>query len=65
MSAVLQSMGLKAILDKLCLYIHPTEPIFVFFYVDDILIIRHLSCCQQIEDILKQLQDWFEIWQIL
>ena len=43
MSAALQSMGLKAVLDELCLYIYPTEPIFVFFYVDDILIIGYLS----------------------
>jgi len=55
MSAALQSMGLKAIPDKPYLYIHPIEPIFIFFYVDDILIIGHLSCYQQIEDILKQL----------
>jgi len=45
MSAALRSMGLKAVPDKPYLYIHPTEPIFVFFYVDDILIIGHLSCC--------------------
>ena len=44
MSAALRSMGLKAVPDKLYLYIHPIEPIFVFFYVDDILIIGYLSC---------------------
>ena len=43
MSAALQSMGLKAVLDKPCLYIHPTEPIFIFFYINNILIIRHPS----------------------
>jgi len=44
MSATLQSIGLKAVPNKLCLYIHPTKPIFVFFYVNDILIIGHPSC---------------------
>ena len=43
MSATLRSIGLKAILDKLYLYVHPTEPIFIFFYINDILIIGHLS----------------------
>ena len=43
MSAALQGMGLKAVLDKPYLYIHPTKPIFIFFYIDNILIIRHLS----------------------
>ena len=43
MSAALQNMGLKAVLDKPYLYIYPTEPIFVFFYVNNILIIRYLS----------------------
>ena len=55
MSAALQSMGLKAVPDKLYLYIYPTKPIFIFFYVNNILIIRHLSYYQQIKDILKQL----------
>jgi len=45
MSATLQSMGLKAVLDKLYLYIYPTKPIFVFFYVNNILIVGHPSCC--------------------
>jgi hypothetical protein len=43
MSAALQSMGLKMVLDKLCLYIYPTKPIFIFFYINDILIIGYLS----------------------
>ena len=64
MSTALQSMGLKAVLDKPYLYVYPTKPIFVFFYINDILIIRHLSYRQQIEDILKQLQDQFKIRQI-
>jgi len=55
MSAALQSMGLKAVLDELCLYIYPTKPIFIFFYVNNILVIKHLSYYQQMEDILKQL----------
>ena len=55
MSAALQSMGLKTVLDKLCLYIYPIKPIFIFFYINNILVIRHPGCCQQIEDILKQL----------
>ncbi len=58
-------MGLKAIPDKLYLYIHPTKPIFVFFYINNILIIKHPSCRQQMEDILKQLQNQFKIHQIL
>jgi len=44
MSAALQSIGLKAVPDKPYLYIHPIKPIFVFFYVDNILIIGHPSC---------------------
>jgi len=44
MSAALQSIGLKVVPNKPCLYVHPTKPIFIFFYVDDILIIGHLSC---------------------
>jgi hypothetical protein len=43
MSAALQSIGLKAVLDKPCLYIYPTKPIFIFFYINDILIIRYPS----------------------
>ena len=43
MSAALQSMGLKTVPNKPYFYIHSTEPIFVFFYVDEILIIKHLS----------------------
>ena len=64
MSTTLQSIGLKAVPDKLCLYVHPTEPIFIFFYVNDILIIGYPSYRQQIEDILRQLQDRFKIRQI-
>ena len=41
----LQSIGLKAVPDKLYLYIYPTKPIFIFFYINNILIIRHLSYC--------------------
>ena len=43
MSTTLQSIGLKAVLDKLYLYIYPTEPIFIFFYINNILIIKCLS----------------------
>jgi hypothetical protein len=40
-------MGLKAIPDEPYLYVHPTKPIFVFFYINNILIIGHLSYYQQ------------------
>ena len=43
MSTTLQSIGLKAVLDKLYLYIYPTKPIFIFFYINNILIISYLS----------------------
>ena len=36
-------MGLKAVPDKPYLYVYFTKPIFVFFYVNNILIIKHLS----------------------
>jgi len=45
MSTALQSIGLKAVLDKPYLYIYPTKPIFVFFYINDILVIGYLSYC--------------------
>jgi hypothetical protein len=31
--AALQNMGLKAIPNELCFYIHPTKPIFIFFFI--------------------------------
>ena len=54
-SATLRAMGLQPVPDEQCLYVHPSKPIFVFFYVDDILIIGHPTVREEMEDILTKL----------
>jgi hypothetical protein len=48
-------MGLRLVPDEQYLYVHLDKLIFIFFYVDDILIISHSTVRQEIKDILKKL----------
>ncbi|RMD39157.1 hypothetical protein DV735_g5972, partial [Chaetothyriales sp. CBS 134920] len=61
LSAVLRSFGLTPVPDKPCLFVHPEKLIFVFFYVDDILIISKPDEHTEMEQILEKIQDHFEI----
>jgi hypothetical protein len=55
LSTTLKELGLIPVPDEQCLYIHPNKPILVFFYVDDILIIGHLSNQQDLQAITTRL----------
>ena len=61
MTATLKAIGLAPVPDEPCLFVHPNKPVFVFFYVDDILVISHTTCRDEGEDIRKRLHERFEM----
>lgn len=61
MSGALKALSLVPVPDEPCLFVHPTKPVFVFFYVDDILIVSHRTCTDEAEGIFKRLNERFQL----
>jgi hypothetical protein len=60
-SAALKHMGYQPVPDEPCLFVHPIKLLFVFFYVDDILVIGHPTLHKEMEEIVHKLENRFEL----
>jgi hypothetical protein len=60
-SATLHRLGLKPVPDEPCLFVHPTKPIMIFFYVDDILLMATKPHLTDLEELATNLANIYEI----
>lgn len=60
-SATLRRLGLIPVPDEPCLFVHPTKPILIFFYVDDILLMATKPHLTNLEELATNLANIYEI----
>ena len=60
-SATLRRLGLIPVPDELCLFVHPTKPILIFFYVNDILFMATKPHLTDLEELATNLANTYEI----
>lgn len=60
-SATLRRLGLIPVPDEPCLFVHPTRPIMIFFYVDDILLMATKPHLTDLEELATNLANTYEI----
>ena len=60
-SATLRRLGLIPVPDEPCLFVHPTKPILIFFYVDDILLMATKPHLTDLEELATNLANTYEI----
>lgn len=63
-SATLIELGLTPIVGENCLFVHPTQPIFIFFYVDDILLIGPKAAQSTMQELKQDLMQAYEMKDI-
>ena len=62
--ATLRRLGLIPVPDKPYLFVHPTKPILIFFYVDDILLMVTKPHLTDLEELAINFANTYEIWRI-